>query len=521
MPPSCVVPVAEYLRASTEHQHYSLQNQADRIQAYAQQHGFEIVQTYSDAARSGISLKDRPELMRLLSDVVSGDAIFKAILVYDVSRWGRFQDSDEAAHYEFLCKRSGVPVHYCAENFLNDNTPTSSVLKALKRTMAAEYSREMGVRIYAGEKRGAELGFKQGGKPGYALRRLMVSAEGQPRKILALGELKSLRTDRVILVPGPTEEVACVREIYRLVIDENRTPYNIAAELNRRHVTCPSGKWTQQLVNRILTDPKYAGYNVWNRSSSRLGSPTIRKSKSQWVLRPAAFQAIIDPRLFKQAQRALAEQRQPYTNEELLEILRALLKRHGMLSYRILHDTAHVPAANTFTRAFGSLRRAFEFAGQRYETAMPTDEQLRTANHFRDNVLAQVLCLFPGQVSLVRPRAGGPDYLDVSRVFMVSVVVCPAVRRNNRTEWFADPWWTQGTTVTLLARLDPGNAQLRDYYVQQRPRYRWIRLYTHPEKRQLARLLDFCSAVQGIARRAPDFRKNNESCSRGDLDAKR
>jgi len=46
---------------------------------------------------------------------VSGHAAYKAILVYDVSRWGPFQDNDEAAHYEFLCKSTGVPVHYCAE----------------------------------------------------------------------------------------------------------------------------------------------------------------------------------------------------------------------------------------------------------------------------------------------------------------------------------------------------------------------------------------------------------------------
>jgi hypothetical protein len=31
------------------------------------------------------------------------------------SRWGRFQDADESAHYEFLCKSAGIPVHYCAE----------------------------------------------------------------------------------------------------------------------------------------------------------------------------------------------------------------------------------------------------------------------------------------------------------------------------------------------------------------------------------------------------------------------
>lgn len=127
---------------STEHQHYSLQSQAETIQTYAHQQGFEIVQTYADVGRSGLRLKDRPELIRLLGDVMSGEVSFKAVLVYDVSRWGRFQDCDEAAHYEFICKRAGIPVHYCAEHFLNDNTLASSVLKALKRTMAAECSRE-------------------------------------------------------------------------------------------------------------------------------------------------------------------------------------------------------------------------------------------------------------------------------------------------------------------------------------------------------------------------------------------
>lgn len=96
---------AQYLRVSTDHQQYSLENQAETIQVYATSKGFEIVQTYSDARRSGVRLKDRPAITRLLNDVISGAAIFRAVLVYDVSRWGRFQDCDEAAHYEFLFSR--------------------------------------------------------------------------------------------------------------------------------------------------------------------------------------------------------------------------------------------------------------------------------------------------------------------------------------------------------------------------------------------------------------------------------
>jgi DNA invertase Pin-like site-specific DNA recombinase len=88
---------------STEHQQYSIENQAAAIQAYADRNKFEIVRSYSDAARSGILFKNRPALSNLLQDVMSGRAAFRAILVYDISRWGRFQDSDEAAHYVSSC----------------------------------------------------------------------------------------------------------------------------------------------------------------------------------------------------------------------------------------------------------------------------------------------------------------------------------------------------------------------------------------------------------------------------------
>ena len=93
-----LVPAAQYVRMSTEDQQYSIANQEAAIQTYAKSHGYVVASTYADAGKSGIEIKHRKELRRLLSDVVSGRAKYRAILVYDVSRWGRFQDVDEAAH---------------------------------------------------------------------------------------------------------------------------------------------------------------------------------------------------------------------------------------------------------------------------------------------------------------------------------------------------------------------------------------------------------------------------------------
>src|SRR5260370_30771136 len=85
----------------------------------------------------------------------SGQADFKLILVYDISRWGRFQDADESAYYEFICKEAGIRVLYCAEQFENDGSLVAAILKNMKRVMAGEYSRELSVKVWAGQCRGA------------------------------------------------------------------------------------------------------------------------------------------------------------------------------------------------------------------------------------------------------------------------------------------------------------------------------------------------------------------------------
>ena len=105
-----VVRAAEYVRMSTDHQKYSTENQADAIRHYASSRGIEIVSTYADDGKSGLSIDGRASLQRLIADVESGAADFEMILVYDVSRWGRFQDADESAYYEYICRRAGIQI---------------------------------------------------------------------------------------------------------------------------------------------------------------------------------------------------------------------------------------------------------------------------------------------------------------------------------------------------------------------------------------------------------------------------
>ena len=105
--PRMPVRAAQYVRMSTEHQQYSTENQSEVISRYAAKHGMEIVKTFADSGKSGLTLAGRDELQKLLAEAESGHADFSAVLVYDVSRWGRFQDVDQSAYHEYVCRRAG------------------------------------------------------------------------------------------------------------------------------------------------------------------------------------------------------------------------------------------------------------------------------------------------------------------------------------------------------------------------------------------------------------------------------
>src|SRR5207253_9296947 len=113
----------------TDDQSNSIENQASVLAAYAQVRNLSIARTYRDEGESGLKIKNRAGLTQLIEDVRLGQADFGHILVFDVSRWGRFQDIDESAHYEFICKQRGIKVAYCGEEFDNDGSLISSIVK--------------------------------------------------------------------------------------------------------------------------------------------------------------------------------------------------------------------------------------------------------------------------------------------------------------------------------------------------------------------------------------------------------
>jgi DNA invertase Pin-like site-specific DNA recombinase len=355
---------AMYVRMSTEHQQYSTENQSYAIERYATWKNLVIVKRFIDYGKSGLTLTHRAALRELLQEVQSGAAEFGTILVYDVSRWGRFQDADESAYYEYSCKRAHVRVHYCAEPFENDGSIYSTLVKTIKRSMAGEYSRELSVKVFAGQARLVELGYRQGGPAGFGLRRQLVGSNGQIKSVLKHGERKSIQSDRVVLIPGPQRELAIVREIFSMFTVDRRPERQIADFLNKRGVRSESGRpWSRYSVHAILINPKYMGSNVFNRRSSKLHQTSTKNPVDAWIRRDGAYKAIVPVVQYIQAQKIVQARCNHLSDQQMLEHLRWLLKRAGKLTAKVINQDIATPCVACVQRRFTSLTRAYSLIG--------------------------------------------------------------------------------------------------------------------------------------------------------------
>jgi len=461
-----LIRAAAYVRMSTEHQQYSTNNQMDVILEYAARRGMQIVRTYSDEGKSGLNIQGRDSLGLMIADVEGKKADFTCILVYDVSRWGRFQDADESAYYEYICRRAGIAVHYCAEQFENDGSPVSTIVKGVKRAMAGEYSRELSSKVFQGACRLIQLGYKQGGAAGYGLRRMLIDQNGQHKGVLKIGEQKSLQTDRVILVRGPEDEVAAVQWMYGAFVHQGLPESEIAASLNARALVTDFGRaWTRGTVHQVLTNEKYIGNNVYHRTSFKLKKKHVNNPPDRWIRAEKAFEAIVDPSLFLEAQRIIIERSRRFTNEEMLEKLRGVLDRHGRISGILIDEYEDMPSSAAFRHRFGSLIAAYTLIGYTPQTDYGFIEVNRRLRRQHPAIVADVIAQIEamgGSVTVDEQT----DLLVVNREFRTSVVLCrhqTTMRGSSR--WLIRLDESLRPDITIAVRMDAANENIQDYYI--------------------------------------------------------
>jgi DNA invertase Pin-like site-specific DNA recombinase len=457
---------AQYVRMSTEHQQYSTENQSDKILEYAARHEIEIVRTYADEGKSGLNIGGRDGLQRLLADVRAGNTDFGIILVYDVSRWGRFQDADESAHYEFICKQAGIRVVYCAEQFDNDGSPVSTIVKGVKRAMAGEYSRELSAKVFTGQCRLIELGFRQGGPAGFGLRRVLLDQSGALKAELKRGEHKSLQTDRVVLRPGPEEEIETVRQIYRWFLEEGLNELTIAQRLNANGVLTDLGRaWTRGTVHQVLTNEKYIGNNVYNRLSFKLKQRRIANPPDAWVRKNEAFTPIVPVDWFFTAQGIIRARARRHSDGELLERLKALYDQRGYLSGIMIDETEGMASSSVYSNRFGGLVRAYGLVGfnpGRDYAYLEVNKLLRGLHPELVRGVEADIAALGGEVR----RDPETDLLHVNGEFTISLVLarCSVTDAGHR-RWKLRLDTSLCPDITVGVRLNAENTAPLDYYL--------------------------------------------------------
>jgi DNA invertase Pin-like site-specific DNA recombinase len=474
-----LIRAAQYVRMSTEHQKYSTENQAEAISQYAARRGFEIVRTYEDSGKSGLRIDGRPSLQRLIKEVRNGNADFSAILVYDVSRWGRFQDADESAYYEFICREGGISVHYCAEQFENDGSLSATIIKSMKRAMAGEYSRELSAKVFAGQCHLIKLGFRQGGAPGYGLRRQLVDEHRLPKAELSRGEHKSLQTDRVVLKPGPPEEVEIVRRLYRMFVVQSRNEAEIANILNKEGIQSDLGRpWTRGTVHQVLTNEKYIGNNIYNRVSFKLKSKRIRNPPDMWVRGDGVFEPVVEADFFEAAQRIIQDRSRRFTDQELLDRLSELLAEKGWLSGLIIDEVEDMPSSSTFRQRFGSLIRAYELVGYVPSRDYRYIETNRALRAMYPDIVGKVVA-DAAAAGIRVERNPLTDLLRINEEFSVSLVIVRCqMTQGGGLRWKVRLDSGLRPDLTIAIRMQADNVEIRDYYLLP-----WLDVGTNPALR--------------------------------------
>lgn len=455
---------AIYVRMSTENQNYSTDHQRAQIHEYALGRRIEIVREYVDEGKSGLDIKRRPGLSNLIQDVQSGDVDFQLIIVYDISRWGRFQDVDEAAYHEHTCRRAGIKVVYSGEQFSDDGTPLGALLKSIKRTMAAEYSRELSAKTFIAQCRFTQIGFKQGGHAGFGLRRLAITKDGVPRRVLEYGEAKGAVTDRVVLVPGPEHEAATIRRVYALYLDEKLSEPAIARLLNAEGVASEFGRaWTHSMVNSLLTNLKYCGTLAFNRKSCKLSSRRKQNPREDWIVNEGAVEPLISISTFEQAREERSRRLRRYTPSELLELLRTCSETHGRVNAKIIASDPLMPDPQLFVRNFGSLIAAYDAAGL---ARCPSHTFVATKR-----IIASRLQGLAAEVRRLALSAGGsvdkgetPCWVTINQTVRVKVEVATRRRpRRGLVNWRVKP--SPGADFVITTRLHGDTLELIDYFL--------------------------------------------------------
>ncbi len=457
------ISVAQYLRMSTEHQQYSIDNQKEYIQRYAADHNMEIAYTYDDEGKSGISALGRNSFNKLIRDVVTNKINIEAVLVYDVSRFGRFQDNDEAGYYSYLLKYHGVKIIYCAENIPELSPEIQMLTLPALRYAAGAYSRNLSIKVFAGHVNLVKNGYYQGGMPGYGLRRKLIDSAHNDKLILQPGQRKNLQTDRVVLIPGPADEISIIGRIFHMFVFECYNEYLISEKLNDEKIHYTNGAlWNRTKVHNVLINERYIGNYIYNKTSCKLKSKRVSNPQEDWIRHEGYFPPLVPPEIYMRAQKIIRDRSVHLTDADIVNYLKNKLKEKGKLSGFIIDEDNFGPSSSVISNRFGGLVNAYKFIGYTPERDYSFIEINKILRKKHKEIISGIF----NEIKIADRLMLEDDTILINNNMRVSLVIsrCKKTSANN-LRWIIRFDRSLSPDINIIARMDSTNKLAVDYFI--------------------------------------------------------
>lgn len=254
-----------------------------------------------------------------------------------------------------------------------------------------------------------------------------------------------------------------VKRIFRSFAFDGKGEVQIAKELNDEgHLNQYGRRWNRNTISNILSNEKYVGHNVYNRTSQKLTGKSVRNPPAMWIKSANAFEAVVDPELFLAAQRKMEELTNRKSNQRMLDNLSALLISKGRLTSKLIDGAESLPCAGSYHQRFGSLLKAYELVGYqpKHIIAFAARQESRRK---RRRILSEIFADFEGSSLTVRFDWATKSYVINDKLtFVIYVLRC--FKTNCGTPyWILRQRRKSGTNLIIGVRLDTANENVRDY----------------------------------------------------------
>jgi len=234
---------------------------------------------------------DRAGIEALFAEAGRADRRFDAVVTYKAERFARRMVL--ALAYEEELRLANISI-YVSDEAGEPGRPTSVLTRRIKQAVGEWYVLELVEESRRGMEENTLQGFNTGGIAPYGYRKRFLI---HPARSMA-----DRGKHKVVLEPDP-EQAPVVERIFREFVFGNGGIRGIASDLNRDGIcSARGGPWSGAAVSGILDNPKYTGFQVWNRRRRKTGGNRMN-AETEWVWsKMPAHPAIIPLELWKAAQ---------------------------------------------------------------------------------------------------------------------------------------------------------------------------------------------------------------------------